>query len=87
MSDSVHMTLLKEITPHLPSFPDSLEEDNGISIHKMTCGTSIAFALMQQDEISVAKWFNSCGAQFPLHVHEQMLGVNASPYFSSNCHI
>lgn len=71
MSNSVHMQALRELTPTLVPFPEVIEECKGVSFHAMECGTSIAFALLQQPEISVARWFNSSGTQFPTHSHQQ----------------
>ena len=67
---SINLETLRELTPQL-DFPPTLEKHPGVLIHKMTKGTSIAFALLQQDEISVAKWFNSANTEFPVHTHRQ----------------
>ena len=61
---------LRELTSQL-SFPPTIEQHYGVAIHEMSCGTSIAFSLLQQEEVSVAKWFNSSGTHFPEHTHEQ----------------
>jgi len=65
---------LRKLTSDLPPFPIEEAKDghmNGCKIHKMTCGTSISWSLLSQPGISCARWYNSNGTEFPVHVHEQ----------------
>lgn len=53
------------------AFPEAINAQGGATEHRMTCGTSLSFPLVNQSEISAARWFNSCGSDFPEHSHEQ----------------
>jgi quercetin dioxygenase-like cupin family protein len=70
---SANLDKLQKLTPKLTPipFPKILETNENVTIHEMSCGTSIAFGLLQQDEISVARWFNSAFSEFPTHSHTQ----------------
>lgn len=71
MRDS--LSELRAMTETLPAFPPEVvsQGKEHAKIHKMARGTSIAWDLLTQDEISVARWFNSASTIFPEHAHEQ----------------
>ena len=66
---------LEILTKSLPKFPIKINEScvDGANMeqYKMECGTSLAWNLINQPEISAARWFNSAGSVFPEHVHEE----------------
>lgn len=63
---------LMEMTPRLPRFPEPVRQGDGFKEHRMTCGHSFSWALVDQPEISCARWFNSAGTEFPEHSHQQV---------------
>ena len=64
--------LLRDLTDKLPAFPQEiLPHVHGCKEHKMKCGTCVSWNLLNQDEISCARWFNSAGTIFPEHLHEE----------------
>ena len=65
---------LKDITQALPAFPRSCEPDTGpcsCKEYEMDSGTCLAWSLLSQPAVSVARWFNSKGTNFQRHVHAQ----------------
>lgn len=66
------LTELERLTALLPAFPEPLSEYPGFKQHKMDCGNSFSWALLDEAGISAARWFNSSGTSFPLHSHNQV---------------
>ena len=64
---------LKELTQALPPFPETITANAADSFtqHEMSKGTCLSWSLLNRPEISVAKWFNSKGTEFPEHAHAQ----------------
>tara|TARA_Y100000310_G_scaffold322161_1_gene380837 strand:+ start:9408 stop:9854 length:447 start_codon:yes stop_codon:yes gene_type:complete len=52
-------------------FPQATAQAPGFKEHEMECGTSFAWAMLDNPLISVARWFNSNGTEFPEHIHKQ----------------
>ena len=75
------ITELERLTALLPEFPEPLSECPGFKQHKMDCGNSFSWALLDEAGISAAKWFNSAGTAFPLHSHKQKEWI--IPYIGS----
>jgi len=68
--------VLKELTMKLPPFPEVIEVLAECVEHKMSFGTSLfgtslCWCLHSSPDISVARWFNSKGTEFPRHSHKQ----------------
>ena len=60
---------LREMTEHLPAFPETIAQQSGFKEHKMHSGTSYSWDLLTRPEVGVADWFNSKGTVFPFHSH------------------
>ena len=66
------MEYLRELTENLPQFPIEIEPHfAGTKEHKIECGTSLSWNLLNQDEVSCARWFLSNNSEFPVHTHEE----------------
>lgn len=67
------ITTIRKLTRTLPKFPPLISNQDipGFKEHKMECGTSLSWKLLNQPEISAARWFNSSGTEFPAHTHAQ----------------
>jgi len=93
MSESEHLTALKEITPYL-RFPEALMASKGFKRHKMECGECFSWDLMpvcgpilHPKGYAVALFFNSMGCVFPMHAHreiEVMMPVKGSIHLCIN---
>ena len=57
----------------LPPFPREVNGngEGDMKQHKMECGTSLSWSLINVPEIAIGKWFNSAGTKFPKHAHPQ----------------
>ena len=60
---------LRVLTQQLPSFPPAIAERASFKEHKMECGTSFSWDILNREELSCAHWFNSQGCIFPKHTH------------------
>jgi len=81
------ITRLREITKHLPAFPEATANHRGWKRHRMHCGTSLSWELDPDsgDLAACAKWYNSMGTEFPEHVHpsrEWVIVIEGSMYLT-----
>lgn len=75
---------LRDLTEALPSFPVAVKKGKGFKIHEMEQGTSMSWDLWTEEGVSCARWFNSNGSVFPIHVHRQrewLIIVSGSMHF------
>lgn len=71
-NDDNNIEKLKEITPQLPKFPQSISNPYNTCIeYKVLEGTCLAWDLLWIEDISVSKWFLSNGTKFPKHSHNE----------------
>ena len=67
-----NLNYLRILTDQLPVFPHEIgPEVPGVKEYKMECGTCLSWNLLNQEEISCARWFNSSGTRFPVHAHDE----------------
>lgn len=61
---------LREITNKLPPFSNMImTRSKGCLELEMTKGYCFGWNLIKTPEIAVDRWFNSCGSEFPRHIH------------------
>lgn len=63
-----NLSKLRVLTEQL-SFPATIDEQPGFKEHRMICGTSFSWDILNREELSCAHWYNSQGSDFPGHSH------------------
>lgn len=66
---------LKEITEKLPPFPDSIDSNidgSDCETYEMDEGVCFAWNLYWIPQVSVTRWYNDAGSQFPKHHHKEV---------------